>query len=844
MASDLVDGDTNGTWDVFLRDMSSSLITLVSRTPSGKCGNGASQLRSLTPDGRFVLFESEATDLVGGISNRIWQVYRYDRQSGTIQLVSINQAMSAGNGPSFAGSISDNGRYVCFNSEATNLIPTAPYCFPQAYLRDMAVGTTKLLSLPEAVGHSGPAFSSSMTEDGEWVTFTSLTWGNTTSFAPQVIRYDHRAGVYEIASVSSSGSVGNARSTGAIGVYSNRLLGMRTEASNLATNDTNSRVDVILYDLSGTSRFRIAGNVGIPYALVTASGPGNVTVQADASGNYLFSGLAAGVWTIQATAQGYDFTSLQVNLRGNDATAANLVATPSKAHLTVSTSGVISTPAEGQHEYAVGTMLTVTATPSAQDEDIRFVPIGWMGTGSVPSTGSGNICKCQLLQESQITWLTTNEYRVTVAWGITDSTWGIATNWLRPHQSLYLEMPAMSGYSFVGWYCNGALITNGTMLNMVVSNASTLAAYYAPVSGVSVRGNTLAPGAEVAFSGAITGAVISDSAGFYAITNLLVGTYTLTASKPGFSFSDSPRQVSYSGVEMTQDFTPSLIPGMYSLAGSCMVSGAMIIVSGPVATNVYSSSNGVFSVGPVPNGSYTVSVSRTGYGFEPGTNTVFVNNSSVLGVLIQPHVTAPQLTPSSGGYPFPLLVAITGTASEATLYCTFDKSVPSTNSLVVPGSVHVQTDCTVNVIAFIPGLPSSPVASAIYFADNDSDQMPDSWENTQGIASNRDDRLEDPDLDGANNWEEWIAGTEPRNPDSVFKFNERPLPDSGSVVLRWTSSSNRFYTVCRTTNLSLGASGFVIIPAASNLPAYLPVNSFTDTLQGARTYFYKIEVRK
>ncbi len=102
----------------------------------------------------------------------------------------------------------------------------------------------------------------------------------------------------------------------------------------------------------------------------------------------------------------------------------------------------------------------------------------------------------------------------------------------------------------------------------------------------------------------------------------------------------------------------------------------------------------------------------------------------------------------------------------------------------------------------------------------------------------------DPDGDGMNNSQEYVAGTDPRNVNSVFRFTSAENALSQGIVVRWPSISNRFYNLSRATNLIAGTNSFIILPGASNILATPTENSYTDAVQGAGPYFYRIEVHE
>jgi archaellum component FlaF (FlaF/FlaG flagellin family) len=118
-----VPGDTNGTWDVFVHDRVTGQTTRVSVASDGTQGNGHSGSPSISADGRYVAFSSSASNLVPGDTNGRGDVFVHDRLTGQTTRVSVASDGTQGNGDSWWPSISADGRYVAFASEASNLVP-------------------------------------------------------------------------------------------------------------------------------------------------------------------------------------------------------------------------------------------------------------------------------------------------------------------------------------------------------------------------------------------------------------------------------------------------------------------------------------------------------------------------------------------------------------------------------------------------------------------------------------------------------------------------------------------------------------------------------------------------
>ena len=177
-ASDLVAGDTNGLRDVFVRDLDSNTTKLVSVNSSGTAsGNGDSFAGLLTPDGRYAFFTSNATDLVAGGTGQFSNVYRRDLQTSTTVLVSANAAgTGGGNGSSNVTAVTPDGRYVLFSSEASNIVANDTNGgLSDVFRRDLQTNTTALVSVNLAGTGSGdaPSRNGVMSDDGQVVAFES-----------------------------------------------------------------------------------------------------------------------------------------------------------------------------------------------------------------------------------------------------------------------------------------------------------------------------------------------------------------------------------------------------------------------------------------------------------------------------------------------------------------------------------------------------------------------------------------------------------------------------------------------------------------------------------------------
>ncbi|MGE3310767.1 MAG: hypothetical protein AB7O66_12425 [Limisphaerales bacterium] len=186
-ARNLAPGDNNlGATDVFVREIATGTTRLVSVNTNGASGTGASQLAGISRDGTRVLFLSDATDLVPGDDNEAGDVFVRDLQSNTTYLASANTNAVSGSRGSSAGYMTPDGRFVVFQSESDDLVSADTNGVSDVYVRDLASGTTRRVSVPSpspeiSARRTGMSFDGLVSDDGATVVFRSLALNLTPS---------------------------------------------------------------------------------------------------------------------------------------------------------------------------------------------------------------------------------------------------------------------------------------------------------------------------------------------------------------------------------------------------------------------------------------------------------------------------------------------------------------------------------------------------------------------------------------------------------------------------------------------------------------------------------------
>ena len=257
-ASNLVPGDT-GMTDIFVRDRQLGTTEKVSVDSSGISGNGPSTSPSLSPDGRFIVFDSDATNLVAGDTNGWTDVFLHDRQTGLTERVSVGASGLQGNNMSFGGMPSADGRWVAFSTYAGFNLSTSG---SNVFIRDRSTGTLQIVNSPNDSGYS---LNDSITPDGRWVTFNATNnydRSDANLFADIFVQ-DRQTGIYEMQSFGAQGESGDGHSYWSVISADGTCVAFTTEATNLSPGDTNGVLDVYVHERYGPPMFTSFCDAGV-----------------------------------------------------------------------------------------------------------------------------------------------------------------------------------------------------------------------------------------------------------------------------------------------------------------------------------------------------------------------------------------------------------------------------------------------------------------------------------------------------------------------------------------------------------------------------------------------------
>ncbi|MGZ8096010.1 MAG: TolB family protein [Methylosarcina sp.] len=252
-ANNLVPGDNNNNRDIFLYDKKIGITALVSADSSGAPGNNTSNFARISGNGRYVVYQSDATNLVGD-GNGASDIFLFDKKQRVTYLIS-SSINGQGNGSSITPFISNNGRYIVYASAASNLVNGDGNGVYDIFLYDTNTRVTRMVSVNNTTGQqgNGESLSPRISGNGRYIVYSSAASNlvdNDTNNLPDIFRYDTKTGVTTRVSVRGDGvTQGTGGGSFSPGISNNgRYTVYESFADNLADGDFNATSDIFLYN--------------------------------------------------------------------------------------------------------------------------------------------------------------------------------------------------------------------------------------------------------------------------------------------------------------------------------------------------------------------------------------------------------------------------------------------------------------------------------------------------------------------------------------------------------------------------------------------------------------------
>ena len=268
-ASNLVSGDTNGVSDLFVHDRLTGATQRVSMAFDGSQANADSGESAMTADGRYIAFTSYASNLVANDTNGGWDIFVFDQTTHATARVSVSsagaEAMIVGEG-SYRPSISSDGRYVAFESGATNLVAAPNNGAIGAYVHDRSTGTTRCIS-PDPVDPLYPCMglAPAISSDGRYVAYATNTFdrlaGDPLVLDYNIFVYDQTTAALTRASLTwrNAADAGGPSLLPAISADGS-IVAFSSISGGLVDGDRNGGSDIFIRDMTN----QITGRASLP----------------------------------------------------------------------------------------------------------------------------------------------------------------------------------------------------------------------------------------------------------------------------------------------------------------------------------------------------------------------------------------------------------------------------------------------------------------------------------------------------------------------------------------------------------------------------------------------------
>ena len=251
-ATNLVPSDLNGQTDTFIYDGLNQTVELISLAPDGSQANGSSSSGNFSGNGNFLVFGSFADNLVPNDTNGQRDIFVYDLINQTTELVSVKSDGTQANGLSLFSAINKNGNIVAFESLADNLVPGDTNDKSDIFVYDRVNQTTKRIDIGLNDGQANASVSlGSISDSGRYISFSSaasnLVPGDTNDKS-DIFVYDRVNQTTELVSMGLNNAFGDDDSTSSFISGNGSFVVYESKADNLVPNDTNGKSDIFVYD--------------------------------------------------------------------------------------------------------------------------------------------------------------------------------------------------------------------------------------------------------------------------------------------------------------------------------------------------------------------------------------------------------------------------------------------------------------------------------------------------------------------------------------------------------------------------------------------------------------------
>jgi len=344
---------------------------------------GNYRFTAVSSDGRFVVFSSRAPDLVPGDTNGAEDVFLRDRTLDTTVRVSVGAGGVQANGSSDECDVSDDGRFVVFTSVASNLVQSDGNGQSDVFLRDVAMGTTTLVSRTPsgASGAGGNSQLPSISSDGARIAFESSAVGLDpidTNQTQDVFVHERATGTVRLVSRAPGGAAGDDSSASAHISPEGDWIAFASAARNLGPVDPTGTVDIYVHEVATGNNLRITGPAGSLNSLNNSprvSRDGRHVAFLSQATNLLPGGNASGshiaVW---------ERSTGSIDIVSRDASGAASGATCGDPDISYDGVWVAF--------RSFGSDLVAGDTNGREDVFVRNVPQGWTERASLSSLGA------------------------------------------------------------------------------------------------------------------------------------------------------------------------------------------------------------------------------------------------------------------------------------------------------------------------------------------------------------------------------------------------------------------------------------------------------------------------